>query len=763
MALRIINQHIAQAWLPSGFVVVRTSHSDEHVIAGAATCVMRTKNWVWLASSTAFLRRVRLPTEAVLPLDLEENFLSSLFEADSFPHSDLAISLDVGDLYSISSATIASSNEDSRGRCVCVLEVFGVKGYVMVGAHDGTIRESSSFNWQNVTDGVAFVHTIRQGPLRNAIVQPGFSSPAIIVFSATGSIRVTAGSSYFNIHSHMANGSGFKEVANMSQTPVWQASDSGNNFVIVLGQFRAGVVLFPNRDGAMCASRFILKGGVERLTQYSITIVEEESGRLVVEEVATGHRTGIVIDRENSNVDIDLDWGRKQLPGNGQVHDEDQSSTLRSLLQGIETLGEREKLHDTDCRSIEDLISSYNAAFLFVSEWKENKTTVNSMDVDQDSCKISVDFVNVGGSPRLQLPNPLVGKEIFLTVSFRNNTGIGLSDGWMLRMRLRREAESELHQQSQGASVKISDDLSEKADLRTTRVMTCPVKKVEPGATSSVSFPVVIDSHRPLYISVALAFHHPAAFALSEEHVDIEVGLLDDIVIDILHLAARTTNRDIKDSSHELLASSQVMALFNHELVEKQRGYPTVSRFEVPFCSQDVREVVGMKEPSASFETPLGAQFTVSVADVALRDESKTGQVPACSVALRGVPHVLPFLRAAVLRRLLDAVSQDSLSLRRIVVRDSTKIRHWQKSLVNNADECLPSMRTAETKLVEALRVYRETDEESVELCFDGQERDAMLSALQSAKSTYGMWRRENEHLWTPKGATYVVKKRELP
>lgn len=755
----MVSSNTAQAWLPAGFFVVRTSQADEDGIAGAQTCVRGAENWMWLASSTAFLRRVKFPTEAApQPLELDEQFLSNLFESEAFSHSDLAVSLDVGGLHSINASTSGSAGDDTQGGCDCVLEVFGVRGYAMVGTHDGIVRES--FLWKNAIDAVAFVHMIRQGCLRTAIVPLGFSSPAMVTVSATGLIRASAGSNYFSTRSHSTTGTGIREVANMSQFPVWHMTDPGKNFMIVLGCFRAGVVLFPDKDGTLCASRFVLNGSKERLTRYSVLVVQEENRRLVLEEICSGHRTNVAYDSTTGSLTIDLDWDKRLPVGNGGVQSEDQSSTLRSLLQGIETLGEREKLHDSDCRSLEDLICSYNSALLFVTEWKEKKTLETVKDLGKDSCRIATHLINVGGSPRLQLPNPLVGREIFMTVSFRNNTGVTLGDGWMLRLLVKKESDLTAPGKSSVPSMNRSDNSNETANMHTTRFMTCPLEKVEPGDSKSVSFPVVIYSHAPLCISVALAFHHPVPFALSDEHIDIEVSLQDDVVFDILHLAKRRSCKDIKDSSHELLASSQLMALFNRDLVEKQRGYATVSRFEVPFPSSDIKQILNFAEHEGSFETPLGAQFTVSVADIALRDDTRTGQIPASSIALRGVPHVLPFIRAALLRRLLNSVAQKLTNAKKIVVRDRPNIRNWQKSLVDTADDCLPSMRTAETRLVEALRLFHEIDENGcIEHCFEGQEREAMLAALQATRAAYGRWRRENEHFWTPKGAVYVEKK----
>lgn len=765
MVVRVINERIVHTWVPNGFFVLHLSKLDEHAIVGAATCARGGVNWIWLASSHGYLRRVRLERETASTIHLEEHFLSGRFESvkkHAAVQSDHACSLDIGDLYSISTANAKScSSGPPQERCNCVIEVFATRGYTRVGAHDGLVSKPCSLTWQGSTDGVALVQVVREGPLRNAIVQPGFSSPALIVTAATGSVRVVPGSSYFYVHNHMTEGSGLREVANMNQTPVWQTPSRGNDFFVVLGCFRAGIVLFPGKHGTLSVSRFVLKGGSNKLTPYSVVIVEATVNSLTIEEISTGRRTSFAFDRENSTMRIDLDSKRRLTTISNYVTDEDQSSTFRNLLRGIETLGEREKLYESECKSIEELISSYNVALIFVSEWKERNSVSKGCFGGKASCKIAVDLSSATASPRLQLPNPLLGREVFATVSFRNETSVTLGDGWMLRVGVFTDRDFKQYNEMNVSHAINSNKRTIDGNTQVRRVMSYPLKKVAPGAVQSVSFPVIIDSHAPFNVSVALAFHHPVAFALSEDHVDIEVPLLENFTLDILRLSRPSRNTDIKDTSHELLSSPQVMGLLNPSIVEKQRGYPTISRFEVPFSPRDVREALSFTEPSASFETPLGAHFTVTVADVSLRDGRKTVQLSASSVALRGVPHVLSYVRAAILRLLLQAVSHNSIRLRRIAVRDRENIKNWLQLVVQTSDECLPTLRNAETKLVEALRYFRgNKDGENDGLYHDNQKRDATLSAFQSAKDLYIMWRRENERLWTPKGAASVSDKK---
>lgn len=764
MSIRVINGRIVHAWVRNGFYVVRACTSNEHVITGAVTCIRGDQNWIWMASSAGFLRRVRLEELTDSVVKLESKFLTSLSGGENCFHSDYAVPVGEGDIYSISIAAADPCQPgQSHDSCNCIIEVFTSKGYMAFGAHDGKFVESRSLTWRNQTEAVAFVHKMEHGPLRDAIVQPGFSSPALIVISVTGSVRVLPGSNYFHAHAHISERSGFVEVATMNQVPVWQTASHGNDFFVVLGCFRAGIVLFPGENGTLRVSRFLLKAESKILTPQCVVITERTASHLEIEDVRTCRRFSFVLHKESAAIKIDLDSGRKGILSKDQGTDEDQSSTMRNLLRGIEALSERERLYESECKEIENFISSYNAALLFVTTWKERYNLPKLRNERESFCQISINLSSSTASPRLQLPNPSAGREIYVTVSFKNGTGVALGAGWMLRMQVfsHNVAQERDHKNVVPPKTK-NGSFSNNSNREVRRIMNYPLEKLEPGAHQAVSFPVVVDTHVPFCVSVALVFHHPVSFALVDEHVDIEVPLLDNFIVDILHLSKPSSNADVTDLSHQLLSSSQVMALLDSSHVEKRRGYPTIFRFEVPVPPNDVREALSFSDHSGSFESPLGAYFSVTVSDVALRDGRKYGLLCASSVALRGVPHVLPFVRAAVLRRLLQALSNKTMTLMRITIRDRENIEQWQQSVWRNADDCLPTMREVETKLAQGLGIYRKNHNKRRNEPRDAtDESNAIFSALQSAKDAYALWRRENEHLWTPKGATSVISKKK--
>lgn len=757
MATRVVSPHTVQAWLPSGFFVLRSAETDAVPIAAAVTCASGTDSSIWLASSTAFLRHIKLFDDTKLqPIELGKLFLMNTFQEEHFPNSDMAVSLDVGSLSSISSFTAAGAIQNSKGSCDCCFEVFGEKGYARVGTHDGSVRES--FLWEEASSSLAIAVSLHNGRLRDAVVPRGFSSSALLTVSFAGQVRVASGSSYSGVRKRANWIDGLNDVLNMYQTPVFHIVDPGSNFMIIVGCSRTGVVLFTDKNKKLASSRFVLKGWRRKLNRYSLLVSEEEDCRIVLEELNCGHRTGFIYDSDKGRVTVDLDFDNKLSGLKNEKPEENHSVALRSLLQGIEDLGERERCHQVHSNSTEALISSYNSAFMFLTEWEEK--TSEGADLLKDSCSISVDTARRDGASSLSLPDPLLGVQVYVSVSFKNCTGISIGSGWMLQLKVWRASCDDAREESSSNRVDLESKEIGKKTGRVVRIMTCPVIGIAPDAMKTVSFPVVIDSHAPLTLSVALSFHHPTATPVSDSPVDIEIKLLEGAVIDILDLSKVTTKKDLQDSSHEVLAASQLMRLFDDKLAEKQRGYPLMSRLEVPLTPEAARGILGLASSVNTFESALGADYTISIAPVVLQGTGhRKEKLSTCLVTLWGVPHVLPFVRAAILRRILRGTAKNSTLLTSIVIKNRTNIERWRRSLHEAADECLPSFRRAESRLVEALRMFEEIERGSIEHCFDGNDRNAMLAALQTAKGSYGMWRRQLEHtLWTPKGAADAPK-----
>lgn len=747
MSVRVVSPHIAHAWVPTGFFVLHSAETEDQIIAAAVTCATGTSSRVWLASPTAFLRQLNLRKQKQLkPIQLDNCFLSSLFEEDHSSLSDTALSLDVGTLHSASGFAVSSSTQISDSSCSCCFEVFGEKGYACVGFHDGRVQQS--FSWREAESSLALVISLGNGSLWDAIVPRGFSSSALLTVSCAGLIRAASGSSYGDVLKRASWVDGKNDILSICQKPVFYITDPGRNIVVILGCYRAGVVLFNDKNERLASSRFLLKGSRRRLNRYSLLISEEEDCKIVIEEVGSGHRTGFTYEKDECKMAVDLDFDNRFTVAENNNLEENHSMALRSLLQGIEELGERERCHQVDSKMTETLISSYNSAFMFLTEWKErNQTGAESL---KDSCSVTVDKTISGCPNSLYMPDPLLGVQVSISVSFKNTTGTSLGSGWMLRLSVWRNA---MGGGAEDSNVERRGPESKRNSGSVMRVMTCPVGHVSPNEQKVLSFPFVLDSHAPLALSVVLAFRHTSSTVTSDSPVDIEVKLLEDGVVDILNFSNVSKKSDIQDYSHEVLAGSQLMRLFDKQAAEKQRGYPQMSRFEIPLTPDDVRGILCLESSVNAFESPLGSDYTICVAPVALQNAGDEKQrLSSCSLTLRGVSHVLPFVRAAIIRRILVRASKNDTPFKSIVIKSRKNVEAWRRSLQEAADQSLPSLRRAETRIVEALRIFAELEAGSMEHCLEGNH--ALTSALQAAKGSYGMWRRQMEHrLWTPKGA----------
>lgn len=749
MVARIISHQLIHVWVPAGFFVIRLRATTEHVVA-ATTCAMGTQNWVWLASACGFTRRLHLIESASdsCCIDLDPDFFSPMCNVHTAVQSDCSVSLDVGDVLFMTTFGEHKSHEGGSSRCHCNIEVFGRRGYMRLDAGTGAVIESDG--WQSETDAVAVACGVESGPLRQAIVPRGFASPALVTIGLGGLVRASYGLSYSSVCKRSKWKKGGCDVLDLFQQPVFQASDPGHHLLVIVGCFRAGVILYADTEGNLASQRFVLRGGVDPLKQGSLLMSTERDSLIVIEEVTTGHRAGFKWDKNSHGVVVDLDWDKRLLQRRN-YQNEDYSQTLRTLLRGIEDLGETERGHEADCKSAEGSLASYNAALLFVSAYKAKERDETVKAIAMNSCKVRVRATSSDSCIQLQRPDLLLGRDAFITVSFENQVGVSLNDGWRLRLLLRKNVGNADSSTNALFSVQGNRETGIYS-AETQRIMMCPLQRVPPGEEKLVSFPVTIDSHAPLLVSVFLCFCHPVPLALRDSPVDVSITLCENLTLDILDMSKPASVVDIKDSSHDMLASSQLMSMFSVGMVDNPREYPVMSRFDLPISVGDAMRILELKESFGSFETLLGAQFAIRV-EATLHPNTKESGVrfQASTVTIRGVSHVIPFVRAAILRRILATAGREAGLLTKMVVRERANIIQWRKSLRDSVDNSLPSFRKAEEQLVEALRVFDEIGKAGrIELCFDGREKDAIAASLQKIRGSYGVWRRQNERLWVP-------------
>lgn len=672
-------------------------------------------------------------------IQLHENIL----DPDHVPEEaicDQETHVSVGKVLGMS---VAAGRNDGDS-CGCVLEVYGSEGYACFGVHDHVLKDKSF--WGRCTEAVAMACTLPDGNLRDAIAPAGFISPAYITVSVAGVVRVSSAMSFHTLVSSQKWRDGGTDLVDICQMPVALITDPSASFCVIMGCFRAGVVVFVDADGKVATKRFLLKGK-RRLSMFSVFVVHEEPFVVRFQERESGCVTEVRYEKDGGVVHVDLDCENMSV-GISEGLQENHEVAFRSLLRGIEKLGELECVHELKSRRTEELLASYNAALLFVLEWKRGAEEQSARRLLKNSCVVRIESTPVPDSPRFDVPIPVVGKECFLTIFFTNNVGTAMGEGWMLRARVSKwRPEADVKYETEKWKALKARQESDRESV--VRELNAPLGLVSPGQCKSISFPLVLESHSPISVSIALRFQHPCAKMAAKQTIDIELCLQKERAFDILDFSGQSMGRD-QDSSHENIAPSQLMLMFDRETVDKRRGHALITRFELPFHAETVRKVLRMTEHTSSLRSVLGAAYVVTVADVLRLEKSASARPDACTVTIRGHQHVTPFVRAAIIRRLLQSDVKPSS----IIIQGSGNIEKWQRSVTDTSDECLPQFRRAEENLVEALRLFSEMEEtRSIDLYYDRGESKVLLDAMQEAFSSYAEWRRQTEHIWTPFGA----------
>lgn len=399
---------------------------------------------------------------------------------------------------------------------------------------------------------------------------------------------------------------------------------------------------------------------------------------------------------------------------------------------------------------------------MFVREYHRpsDSSHQSARDLLRATCTVSLDTVAVAKSPRLHLPSAIAGVECFVTFSFRNTTGVSLANGWLVRLTL--SPSSCNNRQHCLTKTCDGNTLAMNAMGRCTNEkciaieeMECPLDVVQPGEKKAMSFPIVITSHSPIYVSIALRFQHSSETLVQNSNhdlLDVQVSLCENLSLDILCMSAVTEKPGEHDSSHEQLPSSSMVRLLNaNEERCEMIVQPLAQRFAVPVVPSLVRSILGLNDGMTHFKSLLGAVYSVSVGEM-FESTKKSNQVYGCIVTIRGAPHVLPFVRAGILRKLLND-DNNNVQWPELVVSGRDKLERWRRSNIDCADECHGVVAEAERLVCEASKTLKEVEdnvsevERCVSLCSGEMKR-----ALLGGQEAYAKWRRANEQVWSALG-----------
>ncbi|PXF45160.1 hypothetical protein BWQ96_05061 [Gracilariopsis chorda] len=228
-----------------------------------------------------------------------------------------------------------------------------------------------------------------------------------------------------------------------------------------------------------------------------------------------------------------------------------------------------------------------------------------------------------------------------------------------------------------------------------------------------VSFPLYLSSHAPVKAAVSLSIDIP-----STEPLELAIG---DELLDILSYSNRVSQ----------LGEDTSAAIFAMPFSDPHKATIQHSRLCVPYSLTQVQQILSLKPEPTHFRSLLGAPFSLLLSG---------GR--ACTITLRAPTHVTPFVRAALLRRLMQTKPEP------IIVKGIPNIRTWSKELKGCVEKCESSSAETEEKLVEAVKVFEDLE--------NGAGADGTRiwkESLAKAAQAYRAWRREGENIWMPTGS----------
>lgn len=767
MPVTFFSQVAIHAILQQNFYVIENPAHHRNNIVAACTCVSQTDNSLLLVSSRGYFRHYALTSpRSCLPPSV---FTASSAKYPNVPNRAVKLKTAFGNVISVSTLKPQCKPTSINSECDCQLAICAANAYLEFSFH--SMRVTSSFSWPHPRDSISHIISLPSGPLRQACAPHSSHTSAVIATSSNGTVYATYGFRLLSVVRYLALQKPSSDVINLFQSPVICRADSAGCFVLIIGSYGSGVVLYPNIHGRLVPKRFLLLTPPSRLTSASLVIRHCRNFHLTIEHLPTTHTVTVDYDCQTSKLTV---VQNKPNPFCSAASQQLSSceTTLRSLLRGIEDVSKQHAHADVESLSLQRLVSSYNSALLFVLEWNQRDDANQVSRKLARNCSVSIQTVAAPDSPLFNAPIPLAGRRCFLTVKFCNCTGIAMSHGWTLHVRLSPIPLKANHRRKAGVGVDTfvgskSPSSHEDATI-IAKEMHAPLGEVVPDEHVTISFPLTVDSHAPFYVSVALQFRHPLAMQnVLRDAFNVSVDVLNDVIIDIFDLAYTCDTPRDQDASHRHLRNWSLSHYFDDSGKDDRLTPPSLSRFDLPFPLSELRQVLGFssQRADACFRSIIGAQYSVMLTESSPPGENHAAGNSTTAVAIHAVPHVAPFVRCAILRRVMSSLSAKDddgnltvpkLTLPKVVVQGGGNIERWQRGIMDATDETLTFLRKAETALVDVMNAYEDAECEHTGTfsCRQGREREALYRCVSAASTVYKEWRRKTETVWSLPGGT---------
>lgn len=724
MTLRIASDRVVHVWRASAFGVLRLGPSIDGEVACAAFGEAPDSFWVGLSDGRIACTSLSRCAGGGGVVDL----------ADDFLNEEQTVSADVGRLKGLV--------VPAKGGCV--LEAFGDVGWE---CFDGNRRTIQSGAWGENTEAVTHAAVLGKGRLRRAVAGDG----AVLSVDAGGCIRVVRARS-------LADAVGGRTraavEADMSQPAAVVGLSPKGECAVIVGELRAVVVLYVAGGDELSVARAYIPGEEAAIDPTGARVVFLDDGRVRVSAGEGGRRLAVSFDADGHpcfKTESDELCGAPE-DGGGEDASKHVGEALKGLLRGIEQAATLTDAAEERGRRAERRLASLNASLLFAlqSNAKSPKACIE--------CTFTGSLVPAAGSASFYVQPTWVGVNAFVNVELKSVCDIAVGAGWNVRLTVESMLGSlpdpprrELDRGTRANGGENTDDADMQGSLQPAELpqptratqLTAPLPGLAARGTRTVSFPLALESHAPLRVSAELHYtlastpaEIPAPFARAPARSrGLAVRLAAGTVLDALDFVL-----PVDAGSTEVAPSGLRHARLAHALggaVSTPESLPLSSRIALPAGNARVLAALSPIHPPAAFTTFLGAACALepgppSDGDITL-------------LTLRAPPDALPFLRAAVLRRVRRG------PLAPVHAASARTGIMWANALRKTADEAVPSLAPAE-KAVRDLTALADAvgDEGRLELCARGEDARALRRAVVALEEVTRGWRERARGVWDP-------------
>lgn len=530
--------------------------------------------------------------------------------------------------------------------------------------------------WENRSDAIARIVALPDGKLRDAVAQN-----ACIAVDISGNVYVAQRASIL-----ATNQGNHTIITRMEQPPAGVIVAKDAHIAVVVGQLNAVVAIYTH-DRAIRAAYAALPGSHACIQTAQLRLDALPDGRVRVRDTRDNSYLVVAWDNAKNVVSFERDTPHVDTTGNA----------LTKVLHGIEDASDLLEAVEERARRAEARLVSLNNALLFA---------LQSRGADAVKCveaHFSAALHPAPHSASFYTAPTCVGVNAFIQVKLHNRSTIAIGDECILRLTI----EDSVAQHSSIPS------------FATQLSLACP--SLPASAHAIVSFPVNIQSHAPLHVSLDLILHIPRARPL---HINIAKKRL----LDVLHFSQPVSTSPAPDVAHRRLRITRINAALHPDRPPPRDPLPLTARLELPVASDKLRDILPQRH--CSF---LGANFSIDLVQHL--------------VTIRAAPAVLPFLRAAVLRR-ATAFAVD------INAPDQQSARRWERGIVDAADNALSTLRDAEQATVEIHALASAVENGAVHLCANGEDIDTVRKTFSQLDSATQKWRLGIQHVWNPSHAS---------